>query len=75
MSRPIPGRLLINGECREYGPGEAPTDLNDLVRSVGLEPATVVVELNGTIIKRGDYAACGLSDGDRVEIVRMVGGG
>jgi sulfur carrier protein len=35
----------------------------------------VAVELNRAIVPRDQWAATGLSDGDRLEIVHFVGGG
>ncbi|MDR1520619.1 MAG: sulfur carrier protein ThiS [Planctomycetota bacterium] len=69
------GKLRINGEIREFAPDAFPDNLAVLVESLGLEPALVVVELNGEIVKRDSYAARIFSDGDNVEIVRLVGGG
>ena len=35
----------------------------------------VVVELNGKIIKKEEYRGIQLHEGDRVEILQLVGGG
>jgi thiamine biosynthesis protein ThiS len=45
------------------------------VKSLGLDPALVVAEVNGEIVKRQFYASRTLADRDSVEIVRLVGGG
>ena len=68
-------RLKVNGEDREYAPGEAPGNLAALIRSLGIEPALVVAEVNGDIVRRDAGASRALCDGDSVEIVRLVGGG
>lgn len=67
--------LLVNGEAREYPPENFPAHVADLVRSLGLDPKMVVAEVNGAIVPRKDLAAHPLGDGDRVELVRFVGGG
>ena len=53
----------------------APTPLLDYVRQLGVDPRAIAVEVNGEILQRDGYADCTLSEGDTVEIVRMVGGG
>jgi thiamine biosynthesis protein ThiS len=64
--------LQINGkEVRLDGP----TSLLAYLEKLGVSPRAVAVEHNGVIIERDAYASTILSDGDSVEIVRMVGGG
>jgi len=64
--------LRVNG--REVELGE-PTGLLDYVAALGVDPRAIAVEVNGAILRRDEYGACTLRDGDVVEIVRMVGGG
>ncbi len=64
--------LQINGKRVQL---EAPTALLAYLESLGVNPRTVAVEHNGAIIQREAFATTTLSDGDTVEIVRMVGGG
>ena len=47
----------------------------DYLEKLGVNPRTVAVEHNGEIIPRSSYTRITLREGDRVEIVRMVGGG
>ncbi|MEM9380522.1 MAG: sulfur carrier protein ThiS [Planctomycetota bacterium] len=47
----------------------------DLVASKDLRPEQVAVEVNRAIVPRAEHPATRLRDGDRVEIVTMVGGG
>ena len=54
---------------------EGPTPLLTYMESLGVSPRAVAVEHNGVIIERDAFAAVTLSEGDAVEIVRMVGGG
>lgn len=54
------------------------TDVNTvqgLLDHLKVQPGRVAVEVNLTIVKKADYAAFGLKDGDTVEIVNFVGGG
>ncbi len=43
--------------------------------SLGFDPETVVVELDGRILQRTDYAAHRLTDGCELELIRFIGGG
>ncbi len=69
------GTLLVNGEERAYEADAFPARVGDLVRSLGLDEKMVVAEVNGDIIGRAALAAHPLRPGDRVELVRFVGGG
>ena len=64
--------IMINGEPHRV-PG--PATASDLLRHLGLDPRTVVVELNRRIVRRPDLGATTLSEGDAVELVHFVGGG
>lgn len=64
-------QLVVNGKNEER---DAAT-VAALLSLRGNDPAKVVVELNEVIVPREDYAATGLTAGDRLEIVQFVGGG
>ena len=64
--------LQVNGKSIEL---ERPTPLLDYLAKLGVNPRAVAVEHNGEIIERIAYASITLREGDRLEIVRMVGGG
>ncbi len=64
-------RIEVNGEPREV---EAGTILT-LVRELDLNPAKVAVERNLEIVPRSLHGETTLADGDRIEIVQLVGGG
>lgn len=49
--------------------------LTDFLRSLGKEPARVVVEHNGTALAPSEMRFTRLKEGDRLEIVRIVAGG
>ncbi len=65
-------QLTINGESRTLDPVDT---VDAMLRELGLDPRSVVVELNRAIIRRADIAASPVRDGDTVEIVHFVGGG
>ena len=64
--------LQVNGKNVEL---EGPTPLLEYLDKLGVNPRAVAVEHNGEILERAAYAGVTLREGDRVEIVRMVGGG
>jgi thiamine biosynthesis protein ThiS len=64
--------IMVNGEPRRV---PAPATAADLLRYLGLDPRTVVVELNRQIVRRPHLDQADLSDGDAVELVHFVGGG
>ncbi len=63
--------LIVNGEARRT----AATTVAALVDELGLDPAKVAVERNGTIAPRSTLATISLVEGDKLEIVHFVGGG
>lgn len=65
-------RIIVNGDERRI-PG--PATLLDLLAQLGLDPRTVVVELNREIVRRAKLAETALAGGDSVELVHFVGGG
>lgn len=64
-------RIEVNGEHREI---EAGTILG-LVETLGLNPKKVAVERNLEIVPRSLHGETALAEGDRIEIVQLVGGG
>ena len=51
------------------------TTLAQLIDHMGVNAATVVAEVSGAIIAPARFAVTTLRAGDRVELVRFVGGG
>lgn len=66
-------RLCINGEFRE-APNHLAT-VADLAAWLELPVFGSAIEWNGEVIRRSDHAATPLKEGDRLEVVRLVGGG
>ena len=64
-------RIEVNGEHREIDAGT----ILDLVETLGLNPRKVAVERNLEIVPRSLHGETALADGDRIEIVQLVGGG
>lgn len=70
--RNIPLRLEINGERRELA---SELSLQELVQVLDLKPEQIAIELNQVVVRRSEWAATKLKEGDRIEIVHFVGGG
>ena len=64
--------LVVNGEPREVADGST---VEQLVAALGIDRRSVAVERNLEIVPRSQHATTPLAEGDRVEIVTMVGGG
>ena len=64
--------ITLNGETRPIAPD---TTIATLLATEALAERRVAVEVNGTIVPRGQHAAHRLRDGDCIEIVHALGGG
>ena len=65
-------RLCINGEVRET---PALSTVADLADWLNLPAFGSAIELNGEVIRRAQHPNTALREGDRLEVVRLVGGG
>ena len=65
-------KVVVNGEEREVAAG---TTVGELVNVLELTSERVAVERNGRIVQRAEHGRVVLSEGDRVEVVTLVGGG
>jgi len=64
--------LIINGENNYLAPVAS---VSELVARLALAKDRVAVEINGRIIKKPEWEATPLAEGDRIEIIQFVGGG
>ncbi len=51
------------------------TTVEGLLGLLGLQPRFLAVELNRRVVPRNEHRQTVLSDGDRIEVVTLVGGG
>lgn len=65
-------KIHLNGVETEI---DAPLTLADLLERHRLKPETVVVEHNLRVPAKETYAVTGIREGDRIEIVKFMGGG
>lgn len=63
--------IILNGESRELTAGTTLADLIETLKITG----RLAVERNGEIVPRSAHGKTVLVAGDRVEIVRAIGGG
>ena len=65
-------RVVYNGERCEVVAG---TTVAELLEQLSLEPKFVAVEVNYQLVPRRQHMEHELRDGDRLEVVTLVGGG
>ena len=64
--------VQINGESRAVPDG---VTIEELLRTLDLQPKMIVVEHNGDILRRERYSEVVVGQGDALELVHFVGGG
>ena len=64
--------VVVNGDPREVPEGSTVTSL---LRLLELPEGRIAVERNREIVPRSLHSQTQLSEGDRIELVRFVGGG
>ena len=65
-------KLTVNGEAYEAKRAKSVTAL---LEEMGFSGRAVVVVLNDEVIPASTRGTCGLREGDRVDLFRLVGGG
>jgi sulfur carrier protein len=65
-------KVFCNGEAQEFVSGAR---VSDCLTRLGLDPLTVVVECDGKILTREEFASHVMNDGSVLEFIRFVGGG
>lgn len=64
--------IIVNGESQQVA--EDCTAL-ELVQSLNMQNEKIAMEINLEIVPRSEYAQHKLNEGDKIEIVRAIGGG
>jgi len=70
MGREI--KIYINGKEKIIS---AETNILELLKELNLQPERVAVEINKNVIPKQEFSNYVLKDGDKIEVVRFVGGG
>lgn len=64
--------ITVNGEKRSCA---GPLTVVGLLQMLEINPKSVVVEKNLSIVARAEMESETIRDGDSIEIIRLVGGG
>jgi thiamine biosynthesis protein ThiS len=64
--------IFLNGEMQTIADG---LNITNLIKKLKLENKRLAVEVNLDIVPRSQFDSYVLSAGDKVEIVRAIGGG
>jgi len=64
--------LVVNGKELEI---DNNTHADDLINQLGYQDQCIALEVNEAIIPKSKHAEFTLSDGDKIEIIKAVGGG
>ena len=70
VSSPI--KIFINGDLRKF-PQE--TNIASVLESRNISSKHIAIEINENLVFRSDWQETNLKDGDKVEIVKAIGGG
>ena len=65
-------KIQLNGNSYEINDG---TNLNELLNKLKIQKNKVAIEVNGEIVEKNKYPNLILNKGDKVEIVKFIGGG
>jgi thiamine biosynthesis protein ThiS len=65
-------RIELNGQHKELA---GPATVAQLLLTLGLERAPCAVEVNAKLVRKALHQTHALAEGDRVEVVTLVGGG
>lgn len=68
----FPMTVTVNDEIKDLPGGST---VKDLVMTLGLEKAACAVEVNRRLVPKAEHPKWALSEGDRIEVVTLVGGG
>ncbi|WP_375466333.1 sulfur carrier protein ThiS [uncultured Methylobacterium sp.] len=69
-------RLTVNGQARDTDASDVAALFAREAEEAGIAgPQGIAIALNGRVIRRRDWEATAIRDGDRVEIVRAMQGG
>jgi thiamine biosynthesis protein ThiS len=65
-------KILLNGEHTD---ARGASTVADLVDRYQLPSQSILIEHNGLALHRHEWPQCSLTEGDRIEFIRVVAGG
>lgn len=65
-------KIILNGEdsCVDHG-----TTISELLRQMEIPAAGTAVAIGDTVVSRDEHDTHELNDGERIEVIRAIGGG
>jgi sulfur carrier protein len=63
--------IYLNGEERNTDAAS----ISELLAELGMEGRMIAIERNLEVVPKSTYSSEALAEGDRIEIVHMIGGG
>tara|TARA_B100000073_G_C23712429_1_gene564689 strand:+ start:169 stop:378 length:210 start_codon:yes stop_codon:yes gene_type:complete len=68
-------KIEVNGELKRLDTQNQNISLSETLIQLGYQINTVIVELNSVIVKSDEWSNKNVEEGDKLEIVSIVGGG
>ena len=68
-------KIKVNGEEKFINNSKKEFTLNEALSQLGYNGNTIIVELNNLIVNNESWQENKVKDGDKLEIVSIVGGG
>ncbi len=68
-------KIKVNGEEKFINNSNKDFTLNEALMQLGYKSNTIIVELNNLIVNNESWQKNKIKDGDKLEIVSIVGGG
>jgi thiamine biosynthesis protein ThiS len=65
--------IILNGS--KNSSYQEPTSVNGLLSSLNLVNVPVLVELNGTALRKSEFSSTSITDGAVIEIIQIAAGG
>ena len=67
-----PIEIFINGDLKKFS---KETNIVSVLESLNISSKHIAIEINENLVFRSDWQETNLKDGDKVEIVKAIGGG
>jgi len=67
--------IVLNGKERRFFAENVPNTLSSLLTQLDVLETTAVVEIDGRLVHPKDFSETLIRDGQRIELVRFMGGG
>ena len=67
-----PIKIFVNGDLKKF---PSQTNIVSVLESLNISSKHIAIEINENLVFRSDWQETNLKDGDKVEIVKAIGGG